>query len=117
MKRTALTRKVPLRSHKPWKTWRRPEEDKVTPETAQAVFKRDGGCLAPRLGGSALDCWGRDRIEHVKRAPRMGQRGDLLGTLCEGHTEPGMKAGYIWCTDAVNRRRMREHLESLEKAP
>jgi hypothetical protein len=43
----------------------------------------------------------------------MGKRGDLLGTLCEGHTEPGMKAGYVWCTDAANRRRMRDHLLSL----
>lgn len=109
MRRTPLLRK--RRLYRPWVS---PEEDKVTPERAQEVFKRDQGCLAPRLGGSRLDCWGRDRIEHVKRHARMGVLGDLLGTLCEGHTEPGMKAGYIWCTDAVNRRRMREHLESLE---
>ena len=84
--------------------------DRVTPTQALAVFQRDGGCLAPRLGGSAVDCWGRLRIEHVKRAPRMGKRGDLLGTLCEGHSEPGMKAGYIWATDRVNREAMRRHL-------
>lgn len=89
--------------------------DRVTPETAIAVFNRDGGCLAPRLGGSAHDCWGRNRIEHVKREARMGKRGDLLGTLCEGHTEPGMRAGYVWCTDRVNRQRMREHLLDLER--
>lgn len=88
--------------------------DPVTPEVAAAVFLRDGGCLAPRLGGSFMDCWGRNRIEHVKREPRMGKRGDLLGTLCEGHTEPGMKAGYVWCTDAANRRAMREHLLAIE---
>lgn len=91
----------------------RPASDRVTGEQAAAVFLRDGGCLAPRLGGSAADCWGRLRIEHVKREARMGKRGDLLGTLCEGHTEPGMRAGRVWCTDAENRRRMREHLLSL----
>ena len=89
---------------------------RVTAEEAAAVFTRDGyQCLAPRLGGTSMDCWGRNRIEHVKREPRMGQRGDLLGTLCEGHTEPGMRAGYVWCTNAENRRRMREYLLDLER--
>ncbi len=86
----------------------------VSPETAQAVFLRDDGCLAPRLGGSSLDCWGRLRIEHVKREPRMGLRGDLLGTICEGHSEPGTRAGYCWVTDKRNRQSMREHLLNLE---
>ena len=89
--------------------------DPVTPEKAAEVFTRDGGCLAPRLGGSEMDCWGRNRIEHVKREARIGKRGDLLGTLCEGHTEPGMRAGYVWCTDARNRRAMREHLLDIER--
>ena len=89
---------------------------RVSHQQALAVFQRDGGCLAPRLGGSAMDCWGRLRIEHVKREPRMGVRGDLLGTLCEGHTEPGMRAGFVWCTNAENRRAMREHLLGLESA-
>ena len=88
--------------------------DRVSPDVAAAVFLRDDGCLAPRLGGSEFDCWGRLRIEHVKREPRMGVRGDLLGTLCEGHTEPGMKAGYVWCTDRRNREAMRDHLLKLE---
>lgn len=83
---------------------------------AAAIFLRDGGCLAPRLGGSAHDCFGRLRIEHVKREQRMGKRGDLLGTLCEGHTETGMRAGYVWCTDRVNRQAMREYLLSLERS-
>jgi len=87
--------------------------DRVTPEQAAAVFQRDGGCLAPRLGGTAHDCWGRLRIEHVKLEPRMGKRGTLLGTLCEGHTEPGMKAGYVWCTDARNRQAMRAYLKEF----
>ncbi len=89
-------------------------KDAVTATRAIEVFRRDGGCLAPQLGGSVMDCWGRLRIEHVKVEQRMGKRGELLGTLCEGHTEPGMKAGYVWCTDAVNRRAMREHLLGLE---
>lgn len=93
---------------------RRSRPDPVSPELAQSVFARDGGCLAPRLGGSAMECWGRNRIEHVKRESRMGKRGDLLGTLCEGHTEPGMRAGYVWCTDAKNRQRMREYLLDIE---
>lgn len=93
---------------------RKPRRDPVSPEQAAAVFLRDGGCLAPRLGGSAMDCWGRNRIEHVKREPRMGRRGDLLGTLCQGHTEDGTRAGYCWATDATNRRRMREYLIDLE---
>ena len=64
-----------------------------------------------------MDCWGQLRIEHVKREPRLGKRGDLLGTLCEGHTEPGMRAGYVWCTDARNRQAMREYLIALEDRP
>jgi hypothetical protein len=91
--------------------------DPVSHELALAVFTRDGGCMAPRLGGSAIDCWGRNRIEHVKAQPRMGVRAearlDRLLTICEGHSEPGTKAGYCWATDKVNRNRMREHLLSL----
>lgn len=93
---------------------RKARTDAVPEAVALAVFARDRGCLAPRLGGSIMDCWGRLRIEHVKRETRMGKRGDLLGTLCEGHTEPGMRAGYVWCTDAENRRRMRDLLLSIE---
>ncbi len=96
---------------------RKSHKDPVTAERAIAVFTRDGGCLAPRLGGSELDCWGRNRIEHVKREPRMGKRGDLLGTLCQGHTEDGTRAGYCWATDAVNRQAMRQHLLGLEDRP
>lgn len=92
-------------------------KDPVTPELALAVFARDGGCMAPRLGGTAMDCWGRNRIEHVKAEPRMGKRAeprmDRLLTLCEGHTEPGMKAGYVWCTDRVHREAMREYLAAV----
>ena len=91
--------------------------DRVSPTLALAVFTRDQGCVAPRLGGSHMDCWGRNRIEHVKAEPRMGVRAearlDRLVTLCEGHTEPGTKAGYCWATDKANRQAMREYLRGL----
>jgi hypothetical protein len=90
---------------------------RVSHELALAVFHRDGGCMAPRLGGSAMDCWGRNRIEHVKKDPRMGVRAearlDRLVTVCEGHSEPGTKAGYCWATDKANRYAMREYLLGL----
>lgn len=89
----------------------------VSHDLALAVFKRDEGCIAPRLGGSFLDCWGRNRIEHVKAEPRMGVRAeprmDRLVTLCEGHSEPGMRAGYVWATAKENRQAMREYLKAL----
>ena len=45
-----------------------------------------------------------------KRAePRL----DRLVALCEGHTEPGMRAGYVWCTDKRNRAAMRAYLEEM----
>lgn len=86
----------------------------VTPEMAEAVFARDKGCVAPRLGGTVMDCFGVRGIEHVKVQPRAGRRAESqmnrLVTLCEGHREPGMKAGYIWCTDSANRAACREYL-------
>lgn len=92
--------------------------DRVSPETALAVFARDQGCMAPRLGGSYMDCAGRDGLEHVQDGyGRMGRRAKSdpahLVTLCDGHREPGMKAGYVWCTDKVNRQAMREYVASV----
>lgn len=91
--------------------------DPVSPGVALYVLHRDGGCVAPRLGGTAMDCWGRNRVEHVKAESRMGVRAesrpDRLVTLCEGHTEAGMKAGYVWCTDKRNREAMRAYLSSF----
>jgi hypothetical protein len=91
--------------------------DRVPAAMALAVFARDSGCVAPRLGGSAMDCWGRNRIEHVKAEPRMGVRAepqlDRLLTLCEGHSEPGMRAGYVWATAKVNREACRDYLRAL----
>ena len=93
---------------------------RVTAELRIAVFERDQGCVAPRLGGSALDCHGRLTIEHVKRDLRMGLRAesrmDRLVSLCEGHTEPGMKAGYCWNTDKRNRALVRDYLARVETA-
>ena len=92
-------------------------KDRVSPELAAAVFLRDQGCMAPRLGGSAHDCWGRNRIEHVKAEPRMGKRAeprmDRLLVLCSGHTEDGTRAGYCWATDKRNRAAMRDYLRAV----
>jgi hypothetical protein len=86
--------------------------DCVTPEMAAETFARDKGCIAPRLGAES-PCWGRLTIEHVKRELRMGKRGDLLVSLCEGHTEPGMKAGFQWNTNADNRAKVRDYLAGV----
>lgn len=95
--------------------------DRVGPSLALAVLRRDDGCVAPRLGGSYNDCWGRNRLEHVKGEARLGKRAEAcmcrLMTLCEGHTEPGMKAGYVWCTDRENRQRCRDYLASFGYGP
>ena len=92
-------------------------KDAVPATVALTVFKRDDGCVAPRLGGTVMDCFGRLRIEHVKAEPRMGKRAEpieqRLVTLCEGHTEPGMRAGDVWCTDKVNREACRAYLRGL----
>jgi len=91
--------------------------DPVTSDMALAVFARDNGCMAPRLGGSYFDCFGRDRIEHVKSEPRMGRRApsDMahLIVLCQGHTEDGMRGGKVWATDKANRQAMRDYLAGL----
>ena len=81
------------------------------------VFARDGGCIAPRLGGSAEDCWGRLTIEHVKAELRAGVRAESIPsrmvTLCQGHTEDGRKAGFQWNTNAENRALVRAYLEAV----
>ncbi len=66
-----------------------------------------------------MDCWGRNRIEHVLAEPRMGKRAeprmDRLLTLCQGHSEDGMRAGYVWAT--ANREACREYLRALYARP
>lgn len=93
----------------------------MRPEVALAVFARDQGCVAPRLGGSFMDCWGRNRIEHVQDGyGRMGRRApsDMahLVTVCQGHSEDGVKGGYCWATDRANRAAMREYLQGVNDA-
>lgn len=99
---------------------RKPRTDRVPPEMAEAVIKRDGPCLAPRLGASINDCFGRTQISHVKAEARMAKRAEpemnRLVALCDGHTEPGMRAGYIWCTAKVNIEAMRGYLKALYPA-
>lgn len=90
-------------------------------DVALFVLARDGGCLGPRLGGTFMECAGRNRIEHVKPEPRMSRKAvdcpcQTL-TLCEGHTEPGMRAGYVWCTDKANRAECRAYLHDFGYGP
>jgi hypothetical protein len=101
-----LTRRHPIR--------RRARRDPVDPRDALYVFKRDGGCIAPSLGGSATDCWGRLTIEHVKAELRSSVRAESIPsrmvTLCQGHMEDGRKAGFQWNTNAENRALVRRYL-------
>ncbi len=95
--------------------------DRVTPEVAIFVYERDGGCMAPRLGGSFMDCAGIEGLEHVKSEPRMSKRAPScpcgLVVLCDGHREPGMRAGFVWCTNADNRAACRDHLATFDYGP
>jgi hypothetical protein len=85
----------------------------------EAAKKRDGHCAAPKIDPSQVGrCWGRSTVEHVKSQLRMGRRAEddisHIVILCEGHTEPGMKAGYQWNTDKVNRAKVREWIAKRE---
>ena len=90
--------------------------DRVTPSLAAEVFARDSGCVAPRLGAES-PCWGRLTIEHVKAELRMGKRAeprpDRLVSLCEGHTEPGARAGVSWNATKANRAKVRDYLAGV----
>lgn len=122
MKRSAIIRRTPLRPGKPNRRWVRAEEDKVSGTERLYVLTRDQGCVAPRLGGTAHDCWGRVTLAHVKDAPRMGVRAESgdgegrrhLVSVCEGHSEAGMRAGFIWVTHADNIAEMRRYLAERE---
>lgn len=102
MKKTPLRRKTPLRAKRPVDRAGRPlrraaikpkaraADDRVTPEDAAYVFKRDGECVLAkfeRLGllrphhHQCLNEWGdplrpgdRLSIEHVKEQPMLGDR-------------------------------------------
>ena len=92
---------------------RKPRKDPVTQALAIAVIQRDGGCVAPRLGGSFMDCGGRTTLDHVKDEPRMGVRApsDMahLVTLCEYH--------HLWSSWATsNRPALRAYLREANRA-
>ena len=99
---------------------RRPHRDPVTPTVRIAVLERDQGCVAPRLGGSFLDCWGRITLAHVKDEQRMGVRAPSdpahLASVCEGHAEAGMRAGYVWVTDRRNIEALRVYLSAYPES-
>jgi hypothetical protein len=89
---------------------RRRRRDPVTRDIALAVLQRDGGCVAPYLGGSFMDCAGRNTLDHVKDEPRMGVRApsDMahLVTLCERH--------HLWTGWATaHRPELREYLRKV----
>ncbi len=84
--------------------------DRVTHEVALAVLQRDGGCVAPHLGGSYADCSGRITLDHVKDQPRMGKRAPSdpahLVSLCEGH--------HLWTGWATSHRpALRQYLREV----
>lgn len=64
-----------------------------------------------------MDCAGRNRLEHVKAEPRMSKRAPscpcALLTLCSGHTEEGMRGGFVWATAHENRSRCRDYLAAF----
>lgn len=112
-------------------------KDPVTPELRVLVISRDirqfvdrtplfhsrrgsvasmPGCVAAFLAPSTSGpCWGRLTLDHVKDEPRLSKRATSdpahLVTLCEGHTENGMRAGFQWNT--ANRPVLRWYLRSL----
>lgn len=102
MKRTPLIRRTGLRRSAPHRPWRRAEDDKVDPAEAQYVLARDGGCIAPQVDPASGMCAGRIELDHVKDEARMADRAKSdrwhLVSVCEGHSEKGMRAGYIWNT-------------------
>ena len=79
MKRVALLRR---RLYRPP---RRPEADKVTPELVEALWRRDGGCVAAQItqGHQCTDRWGiphawnrRDLVTVEHFWPDYARKGD-----------------------------------------
>jgi hypothetical protein len=89
-------------------------KDYVTKAVAAEVLERDGyACVAPYIGGSSMDCEGRNTLDHVKDEPRMGKRAPSdpahLVTLCERH--------HLWTGWATSHRpELREYLRSWNSA-
>lgn len=82
----------------------------------RALTKSTIGCVAVFLAPiTSGPCWGKLQLDHIKDQPRMGKRAPSdpqhLVSLCDGHTEPGMKAGFQWNT--ANRPLLREYLDSI----
>lgn len=96
-------------------TWRRAEEDKVTPELYRAVMVRDGGCVPAlylRAPGFCRNRWGRSTDAHDLRpeaitlmhvhdgsTARMGRRADSdldhCAAGCWGHGVQGWELGHL----------------------
>lgn len=110
-----MIRRTPLRRSRP-KPWFRAEEDKVTPEQAQATFARDKACVLWLMdsGHSCRDRFGvphapddmrRMTIEHVKEHSAMGVRGKLLVTMCgSGNVGVPSKAQRDWIRDYLRQK-------------
>ena len=121
MKRTALTRRTPIRA------WRRAEADKVTPEIREAVLERDSGCIANLLGAldQCRDTWGNPlvlqgryhrhllELDHIRPFAMTGKRGPSdtirwLAAMCPFHHRHGNPP---WATG--HRDVIREYLERV----
>ena len=90
--------------------------DQIIRERAIRAAKRGRICVAPFIDFSeSQKCSGRTTLDHIKDEQRMGVRApsDIghLVSLCEGHTEAGMKAGRQWNT--AHRKELREYLRRV----
>jgi hypothetical protein len=116
MKKSPLIRRTGLRRTSPHRPWRRAEDDKVSPAEAAHVLARDNGCIAPQVDPASGPCAGRIELDHVKDETRLGDRAKSdrwhLVSVCEGHSEKGMKAGHQWNT--ASRALEREYLLRVE---
>lgn len=85
--------------------WRQ-SEDAIHHHVSEREFRatRPIVCIAPVVDSmvSRKDCWGRTTLDHVKLEPRTGVKADdvpeQLVSICQGHSEDGMKAGHQWNT-------------------
>lgn len=72
-------------------------------------------CVAPIVDHDCGPCSGRTTLDHVKPEPRMGVKADdvpeQLVSVCEGHSEAGMKAGHQWNT--AHRAEERAYLRKI----
>lgn len=75
--------------------------NRFPPQLRLDVFARDGSCVAPLVDANSGPCSGRLTVEHVRPlggamgAPKVHELRWCV-SLCEAHTEPGMKAGRVW---------------------